>query len=365
LADNVAPSDRATATRLASQPLEAGDPAPHISAFDQAGEPAFTNADLVTGRPLVLLFCPLDEESSTAGLAGFRDRHEDFETLDATLFAFSRRPLEINRAIHAALGLPFKLLADDVGEIFRAFDVEAAPVAAVLDPNHRIARILRAEASTVQDSASLADAVLAYLRAGFAPSGTRVRAQAPILLLPRVLGERDCARLVELFHRPVRAWPSDGFRSEGHSKEPGDFKVDHAGGYGQLTEYVVRDPAVQQFLDQCFNRRVGREMRKAFQTRVSQREDYRIARYDSASGGVLHPHRDNATKETAHRRFTMTINLNAGDYEGGALRFREYGDHYYEVERGTAVIWSATLLHEVMPVTKGARFILGVHMYGT
>jgi predicted 2-oxoglutarate/Fe(II)-dependent dioxygenase YbiX len=84
----------------------------------------------------------------------------------------------------------------------------------------------------------------------------------------------------------------------------------------------------------------------------------------SASGGVLHAHRDNSTKETAHRRFTMTINLNAGEYEGGALRFREYGDHLYEVERGTAVIWSAALLHEVMPVTRGDRFVLGVHMYG-
>jgi len=60
----------------------------------------------------------------------------------------------------------------------------------------------------------------------------------------------------------------------------------------------------------------------------------------------------------------MTVNLNAGEYEGGALRFREYGDHLYAVERGTAVVWSATLLHEVMPVTAGARFVLGVHMYG-
>lgn len=157
----------------------------------------------------------------------------------------------------------------------------------------------------------------------------------------------------------------DGFRSEGHTKEQGDFKVGHAGVYGQLTEYVVRDPAVQQLLDRRFNRRVAPELRKAFQTGVSQREHYRIVRYDSAAGGVLHPHRDNATKETAHRRFTMTINLNAGDYEGGALRFREYGDHFYEVERGTAVVWSASLLHEVMPVTKGARFVLGVHMHGT
>ena len=363
--DTVSSTDQASAPRGAALSLAAGDPAPHVSALDQTGEPTFTNADLVTGRALVLLIGPDESGALTATLAAFRDRNADFAALDVNLFAVSRQPIEANRATHADLALPFKLLTDATCDISGAFGVENSPVAVIIDPNHRIARILRAGARAPQDPASLADATLASLRADFAPQGARVRAQAPILLLPRVLGKADCARLVELFHRPVRAWPSDGFRSEGHIKETGDFKVDHAGGYGQLTEYVVRDPAVQQFLDHCFNRRVGREMRKAFQTRVSQREDYRIARYDSASGGVLHPHRDNATKETAHRRFTMTVNLNAGDYEGGALRFREYGDHYYEVERGTAVIWSATLLHEVMPVTKGARYILGVHMYGT
>ncbi|MGH6937756.1 2OG-Fe(II) oxygenase [Hypericibacter sp.] len=340
-------------------PLEAGDPAPPVGALDETGTPVFTHADLVTGRPLVLLFCPADGDSLQETLIAFRDRGADFAGLDALLFAFSRMALEANRATHAALQLPFKLMSDPTGNIHEIYGAEAALLAVILDRNHRIARILRAPSP-----AALADSVLACLRAGFPPRGLRVQTQAPILLLPRVLGEADCARLVQLFHRPVNAWRSDGFHSEGHDRETGDFKVDHAGAYGQLTEYVVREPGAQKFLDHCFNRRVAREIRKAFQTRVGQREDYRIARYDSASGGVLRAHRDNATKETAHRRFTMTINLNAGDYEGGALRFREYGDHYYEVERGTAVIWSATLLHEVMPVTKGARFVLGVHMYG-
>jgi hypothetical protein len=65
----------------------------------------------------------------------------------------------------------------------------------------------------------------------------------------------------------------------------------------------VRDPALQQFLDQRFNRRVAPEMRKAFQTGVTQREHYRIARYDSTAGGVLHPHRDNS-RRNRNRRFT-------------------------------------------------------------
>jgi peroxiredoxin/predicted 2-oxoglutarate/Fe(II)-dependent dioxygenase YbiX len=356
------PSDsaKAGAPPLSARPLEAGDPAPHVVALDEKGERAFSNDDLVTGRPLLLLFCPSDRESSTALLTVFRDRAPAFASLETNLHAVSRRPLDGNQAVHAALRLPFKLLTDATGDIFRIYAAEDPPIAVVLDPNHRIARMLRDSAPV-----ALADAALAYLRQAFPPRGLRVQAQAPLLLLPRVLSDVDCARLVELHDRPVNVWATDGFRSEGHTKEQGDFKVDHAGVYGQLTEYVVRDPALQQFLDQRFKRRVAPEMRKAFQTGVTQREHYRIARYDSTVGGVLHPHRDNSTKETAHRRFTMTINLNAGDYEGGALRFREYGDHFYEVERGTAVVWSATLLHEVMPVTKGARFVLGVHMHGT
>ena len=39
-------------------------------------------------------------------------------------------------------------------------------------------------------------------------------------------------------------------------------------------------------------------------------------------------------------------------------------DHFYDVDEGTAIVWSASLLHEVQPVTAGRRFILGAHLYG-
>ena len=59
----------------------------------------------------------------------------------------------------------------------------------------------------------------------------------------------------------------------------------------------------------------------------------------------------------------MTVDLNAGEYDGGELRFHEYGEQLYAIERGTAIVWSASLLHEVLPVTKGRRLVLGVHMF--
>ena len=74
-------------------------------------------------------------------------------------------------------------------------------------------------------------------------------------------------------------------------------------------------------------------------------------------------HRDDPTPATVHRRFTMSINLDAEGFQGGELRFREYGDQLYRTETGMAVIWSCTLLHAVLPVTAGRRFILGTHVF--
>ena len=58
------------------------------------------------------------------------------------------------------------------------------------------------------------------------------------------------------------------------------------------------------------------------------------------------------------------MSLNGGTFEGGELRFGEYGRQGYLVPTGAAVIWSCSLLHEVLPVTAGRRFILGIHLFG-
>ena len=81
-------------------------------------------------------------------------------------------------------------------------------------------------------------------------------------------------------------------------------------------------------------------------------------RYDSEEGGFFRPHRDNVVPDMAHRRFAMTLNLNTEDYEGGDLRFPEYGPDLYRPGTGDAVIFSCSLLHEAMDVTKGERFTL-------
>jgi predicted 2-oxoglutarate/Fe(II)-dependent dioxygenase YbiX len=80
--------------------------------------------------------------------------------------------------------------------------------------------------------------------------------------------------------------------------------------------------------------------------------------YEAQHHGFFNRHRDNTTKGTAHRRFAMTLNLNTGDYDGGYLRFPEFGNQLYRPGVGEALIFSCSLLHEATPITKGRRFAL-------
>ena len=62
--------------------------------------------------------------------------------------------------------------------------------------------------------------------------------------------------------------------------------------------------------------------------------------------------------------FAMTLNLNAGEYEGGELRFPEYGPHLYSPGRGEAIVFSCSLVHEALDVTRGDRYVLLAFLYG-
>ena len=59
----------------------------------------------------------------------------------------------------------------------------------------------------------------------------------------------------------------------------------------------------------------------------------------------------------------MTINLNAGDYDGGDLRFPEYGPRTYRAPTGGAIVFSCSLLHEATPVTRGTRYAFLPFLY--
>src|SRR5512133_1294418 len=66
---------------------------------------------------------------------------------------------------------------------------------------------------------------------------------------------------------------------------------------------------------------------------------------------------------TAHRRFGLTLNLNDG-YQGGQLRFPEYGPELYRPAAGAGLLFSCSHLHDVLDVTAGRRFVLLSFLFG-
>src|SRR5258706_185844 len=81
-------------------------------------------------------------------------------------------------------------------------------------------------------------------------------------------------------------------------------------------------------------------------------------------GGEAHGHRHNPAPIVAHRRFACSINLNSEEFEGGGLRYPEYGDQQYRPATGEAIVFSSSILHEVMHVTAGRRYVLLAFLYG-
>ena len=100
-----------------------------------------------------------------------------------------------------------------------------------------------------------------------------------------------------------------------------------------------------------------------FQFKVTRLERYLVACYDAADGGYFRPHRDNETLGTAHRRFAVSINLNAEQFEGGDLRFPEFGTRTYRPPTGGAVVFCCSLQHEATPVTRGRRYAFLPFLY--
>ncbi len=177
---------------------------------------------------------------------------------------------------------------------------------------------------------------------------------APVLILPRVFEPEFCRELIALYE--THGGEASGFMREVNGqtialhdskiKRRKDFAFEEGEQYQPLrNEIMVR-----------LKRRLLPEIEKAFQFKATRIERYIVSCYESEERGYFRAHRDNTTKGTAHRRFACTINLNAEDYEGGNLRFPEFGSLTYRAPTGGAAVFSCSLLHEATPVTSGKRY---------
>ena len=136
----------------------------------------------------------------------------------------------------------------------------------------------------------------------------------------------------------------------------GRTKLVHDASHKVRRDQEITDEALRQAAMVRIHDRVVPEIEKAFQFRATRIERHIVACYLSEEQGHFRAHRDNTTKGTAHRRFAVTVNLNAGQYEGGELCFPEYGRRTFLPPTGAALVFSCSLLHEARPVTRGKRY---------
>jgi len=178
-------------------------------------------------------------------------------------------------------------------------------------------------------------------------AGTEI--SAPVLILPRVFEPGFCQHLIGLYQ--AAGGSESGFMRE----KDGLTVLENDPSFKRRRDYEILDEETQIGMQQRIRRRLVPEIRKAFQFEATRIERYIVACYNADEGGHFFAHRDNTTKGTAHRRFAVTINLN-DDFEGGDLRFPEFGSRTYRAPIGGAIVFSCSLLHEVTPVTRGTRY---------
>ncbi|ODT87967.1 2OG-Fe(II) oxygenase [Phenylobacterium sp. SCN 70-31] len=228
---------------------------------------------------------------------------------------------------------------DGDGAIARLFGAEE-PLWVLIDPSLRIL------AFGGLDWTPRLFSILPTLPAPDAHAG--VEMIAPVLIVPRLLEPDLCQRLIAYYE-------ADGGKPSGTMRQVEGKTVGVLSDFKRRRDAQIEDETLQTEIRARVRHRLMPEIEKAFQFKVTRIERYIVACYDAETGGYFRPHRDNTTTGTAHRQFAVSINLN-DDFEGGDLRFPEFGSRTYRAPKGGAVVFSCTLLHEATPVTRGTRY---------
>ena len=335
-----------------------GDPVPNF--YCASSNNKEFHFDTAAGRYIVLCFYGSASVAKTKGVIDFvsgEARHL-FDDNRVCFFGVSvdRKDKDEGRAKQIIPGIRFFWdYSHKVSQLYAAMHdnslnnggmIRYRPFTLILDPNLRVVANIPLD-DTEKHNARLVE-VLEKLPPVEEYSGVPVR--APILTIPNVLEPELCQELIRLYEK-------HGGQETGTMVEEGGYTVGKLDTkFKSRADCVVNDSKIVTSIKHRIFQRIAPEIKKAFQFDVTAVERYIVACYDSENKGFFRPHRDNTTKGTAHRKFACTINLNAGDYEGGELRFPEFGPQTYRAPTGGAIIFSCSLLHEATPVTSGKRY---------
>ncbi|MES2339044.1 MAG: 2OG-Fe(II) oxygenase [Pseudomonadota bacterium] len=325
-------------------PLLTGDFAPWFKgqALDGRADWAFPSA---AGAPILLFFMgSAGHPAVAAALATIRAGADLFDDVRGRFFGVTCDPTDVasGRIAQRLPGIRHFLdydrristlygAASEGDERYRAHIL-------LLDRTLQVVRRFR-----LDEAGAALDAYVA---------ATRVVGQqdwAPVLTVPNLLEPTLCRALIDLYDR-------SGGEESGFMREVGGkttMVTDH--NFKRRSDAQIDDPRLRQALVERIRRRLLPAIERTFQFEATRIERYIVAAYDAETGGHFNAHRDNTTKGTAHRRFAVTINLN-DDYEGGDLRFPEFGDRTYRAPKGGAIVFSCSLLHEATRMESGRRY---------
>ncbi|MDY0882740.1 2OG-Fe(II) oxygenase [Dongia soli] len=324
--------------------LCAGDRFPNFFLPDQSGavrsfiERAKGNA--------IALFCDPDDELIRQLTAAAKDY--DAAALDRMAILGGSEADVATRA--ERLGADFTILADPAGKIrqqLREMTGKAGnkPVTILLDRQQRIVDL-------AGDGDLSAWSLQRWRREPVPEEGRRLSNFAPVLIVPNVLSPEDCRALIE-------RWEVLGHEEGTVNSLVAGAKVERVHkAVKSRRDHPITDMAVLRSLIGVIGRRLAPELDRAFNFTRFKFDRFIITCYDAERNDYFRRHRDNQTPSTEDRRFALTLNLNTDDYDGGELIFPEYGNHLYSPPAGGAILFSCSLLHEALPVTRGQRFTL-------
>lgn len=336
------------------QNLAAGDRAPNFVLPGHDGKFRMLY-DQVSGRPVTLLFAgEFQPPILPAPLLGFEAEAGRFEAGGVDVFCVNLAAPEAARAM-----LPnIQIWSDPERKITEAYLSQLGfggcgaledgnVIGVLLDANQRVLTVMSS------NGGDLARGVLDFYAGRPAAPGAQVRrSNAPVLVMPDLLDPEMCAALIQLFEQGKVEEGTVGSVLAGQET----IRLHHE--KKKRLDCNIEDPALHRVLHNVIGRRLAPEVSKAFHFEGFQFDRFVVCRYAADREDRFRTHRDNVSPETADRRFAMTLNLNGDEYEGGGLVFPEYGADHYKPGNGGAVVFSCSLLHEALPVTKGVRFAL-------
>ena len=346
-----------------AQPLSVGEPAPWFVCRSPSN-PRY-NFNTVAGRYVVLCFLGSAKDAdSQAVLQALDAQRALFDGDHLMLFHVSSDAEDEsqNRLGDTARGI--RVFWDFDRSVARQFGLCAGPAGAldgglqkmiyVLD--RRLCVLTAIELQT--DAAASAARLIQVLKSLPGAGPLRMASmQAPVLVVPRVFSPELCRTLIQTYQQ--QGGQPSGFMRDVNGKTT----LINDDGHKKRSDCLLQDDKLRDTCIGAIRARLLPQLLNAFQFQATRMERHLVSCYDAEEGGHFRPHRDNTTLGTAHRRFAVSLFLNTGEYEGGLLRFPEYGSALFSAPVGGAVVFSCSLQHEATPVTTGRRYMYLPFLY--